>query len=149
MATRPPLSGIVFDEGLFGPLMGPVIGAGSSRIVVDYQGVPDLVIKVSYRPAPVSNWAEWNLWLQIQNEAVLASAFGACQAISASGKYLVMERLDNLNPQQVALRRCPPWITDRKPPAFGVNAKGEVKLRDYNHQSYGSFLSQLPLQACA
>jgi hypothetical protein len=145
MATNPPLSGLSNDEGAFAMAAGLVLGTGSARVVTEYIGHPGLVIKVSFRPTFASNWKEWLLWNQIEDEQPLAAIFGKCVAMSVSGKYLVMERLDDLNTAQAAQRFCPPWITDRKPSAFGLNAAGEVKLRDYAQQVLGFFLAQFPL----
>lgn len=145
MGTAPPLSGMILDDGLFASLMGLTVGTGSSRVVLEYVGQPDRVIKVGYRNPPIANWTEWNLWLQVENDPTLASVFGRCFAMSASGKFLVMERLTDLTDAQAANRLCPPWVTDKKRTAFGVNAAGDVKLRDYNQLALGSFLSRIPL----
>ncbi|WP_373928417.1 hypothetical protein QTN93_14875 [Sphingomonas aerolata] len=137
---------MILEDGLFPPLMGSPVGTGSSRVVLEYFGQPDCVIKVGYRNPPIANWTEWNLWLQVENDPALAPVFGRCLAISASGKFLVMERLNDLTDAQAAKRLCPPWVTDKKRTAFGVNAAGDVKLRDYNQLALGSFLSGIPLQ---
>ena len=59
--------------------------------------------------------------------------------MSASGKYLVMERLGDLKDDQSRERRAPPWVTDKKRSAFGVNATNEIKLRDYGQLALGFF----------
>ena len=144
MASAPPLTGLILDDGLFAPLMGLPIGTGSSRVVLTYQGHPELVIKVGYRHAQGGNWTEWNLWNQIKDEETLTPLFGECVAMSASGKFLVMEMLRDLTDEQAAARLCPPWVTDKKRSAFGINQAGEIKLRDYGQLALGFFLSKYP-----
>lgn len=144
MASEQPLTGLILDDSLFAPLMGSPIGTGFSRVVLTYQGYPDLVIKVGYRHAQAGNWTEWNLWNQIKDEEALAPLFGECVAMSASGRFLVMEKLEDLTDEQAAERLCPPWVTDRKRSAFGINKAGEIKLRDYGHLALGFFLSKFP-----
>ena len=146
MASSPPLAGLILDEGLFAPLMGLPVGTGSSRVVLTYEGQANLVIKVGFRHAQGANWTEWNLWHQIKDEPTLAPLFGECVAMSGTGKYLVMERLNDLNDQQAPARLCPPWVTDKKRSAFGVNQAGEIKLRDYGQLALGFFLSKFPGQ---
>ncbi|MGX7345455.1 hypothetical protein ACWM9A_06135 [Acetobacter pasteurianus] len=104
------------------------------------------MIKVDYRHAQSRNWTEWNPWNQIKSNQELAPLFGECVAMSASGKFLVMEKLDDLTEQQVAKRLCPPWVTDKKLSAFGSNKVGEIKLRDYGQLTLGLFLAQFPGQ---
>lgn len=53
-------------------------------------------------------------------------------AISRSGKYLVMERLDDLPRNGAAGQQAPNWWTDRKSKNFGgLPLSGAVKIRDY------------------
>lgn len=146
MTLAPRLSGLIIDEAPFAPLMGLPIGTGSSRVVLAYKDHPDLVIKVGYRHAQSGNWTEWNLWHQIENNRTLAPLFGECVAMSASGKFLVMEKLDNLTDEQAAARLCPLWVTDKKPSAFGINQAGKIKLRDYGQLALGLALASFPGQ---
>jgi len=145
MATNPPLSGIVLDELQFLGILGIPLGTGWSRVVVEALGYPDSVVKISYRPGNLANWTEWHLWQQIRSEANLAPLFGECRAISVTGKYLLMERLDSLTGTPTPTRVAPPWLTDRKPNAFGANAAGQVKIRDYAAVNLGSALAIPPL----
>lgn len=86
------------------------------------------------------------LWLQIRDEPAIAALFGECVAVSASGKYLIMERLDDpTGPPPQGVRKYPSWLTDIKPSAFGVNAAGYFKVRDYNKLKLGFWLAEAPL----
>ena len=54
-----------------------------------------------------------------------------------------MERLDDLTTDaQRGARRYPVWTTDTKRSAFGVNAAGEVKMRDYGLLVLGQTLAK-------
>lgn len=147
MVSATPLTGIILDDSVFAPLMGAPVGTGSTRVALAYQDHPDLVIKVGFRHAQSGNWTEWNLWHQIKDQVTLAPLFGECFAMSANGRFLVMERLDDLTNDKATKRLCPPWVTDRKRSAFGINQKGEIKLRDYGQLALGFFLSKFPGEA--
>lgn len=147
MTSLSPLTGLILDDNLFAPLMSLPLGTGSSRVVLACGGYPDVVIKVGYRHAQGANWTEWNLWHQIKDEEAMAPLFGECFAMSANGKFLVMERLNDLTDEQAPTRLCPPWVTDKKRSAFGVNRAGAIKLRDYGQLATGFFLSKFPGEA--
>ena len=98
---------------------------------------------MSRSPLHASNWTEWNLWNQVA-ETHLTNVMGRCFAISESGQYLVMERLDDLKPNDKENPvSCPSWVTDRKPSAFGLSANGQIKLRDYGQVTLPSGRGQL------
>ena len=94
------------------------------------------------KPPHTSNRTEWFIWNEIENEPGVAATLGRCDAMSTSGRFLIMERLDDLTtPEERTLRRYPDWTTDHKTNAFGVNAKGEVKVRDYGMVTLGQTLA--------
>ena len=124
-------------EKLIGDRIAP---PGSSRIVYKYVGRDDLVIKVSIS-SNVANWTEFLIYSAL-NELDGAAIFGAIHAVSASGKYLVMERLDDLLSADLPKRpNYHAWMTDRKPSACGKTADGVVKFRDYALVNVGSLLA--------
>lgn len=132
-----PLSGLVHDVDVF-PLLGTEIKSGSSRKVYEYKGEPDLVIKEHGNQPHMQNFTEWFIWIQIQGNTI-ADSFGMCHAMSTSGRYLVMERLDDLNSTD-SLIAFPAWVTDRTPDALGRNSNGDIKIRDYGNLCLGRVL---------
>jgi len=80
----------------FASLLGSKIASSSARTVYEYVGQPDLVIKEALKEFPYSNWLEYIAWQQIKDEPNLVQVIGECHALSYSGKYLVMERLDDV-----------------------------------------------------
>ncbi|MDN7352050.1 hypothetical protein [Acetobacter senegalensis] len=132
-----PLSGLVHDADVF-RLLGPEIGRGSSRKVYEYRGESDLVIKEHGHQPHMQNFTEWFIWIQIAGTPI-AGSFGVCHAMSTSGRYLVMERLDDLSATD-PLITFPRWTTDNKHSAQGRNGNGDVKIRDYGNVRLGSVL---------
>lgn len=143
------LDGMVLDDAAFQALLGKQIGNhGSARDVFEHLKDDGLVIKVSKLSSHFANWTEWMLWLQIRDEAAIKSLFGECVAVSASGKYLIMERLDDpVETLPKDARTYSSWLTDIKASAFGVNAAGAFKLRDYNKPNLGFWLAGAPMRS--
>jgi hypothetical protein len=104
-----------------------------------------VVVKKAKRPFGGSNYVEWFIW-QAVSETNLAPSFGRCIAISTTGRYLMMERLDNLLVDEVFLTpTLPDWVTDIKGrEVFGKNLAGEVKIRDYGLVKIGDALAAAP-----
>lgn len=119
--------------------------SGSSRIVYLFNGNDDLVIKEG-RSAPFSaNRKEWQIWNEICGSE-MANIFAECHAISTTGKYLVMERLNTAlgNQKRPA---TPIWLTDRKSSCLGVSSMGAVKVLDYGQSNdFEGLRSKAPLQ---
>ena len=67
--------------------------------------------------------------------------FGRCHAISSTGTYLMMERLNNL-PEDIRkkLPKLPDWVRDARANNFGMNREGEIKVRDYANIDFRSAL---------
>lgn len=58
--------------------------------------------------------------------------FGEVLEISEDGKYLMMERLDDVSRDEYAQTpSVPDWANDLQPKNFGKSADGEIKVRDY------------------
>ncbi len=122
-------------------LLGEKIGGGGSRNAYEVKNDPLAVIKVAKLPFPnaiewfVSNWVRGTQW---------ESAIGRCYAISKSGLYLVMERLDNITEaQRTETPTVPSFVSDVYSNNFGINAQGEIKIRDYRHGLRASELTDL------
>ena len=59
-------------------------------------------------------------------------AFGECHAISASGRYLIMERLESLpEGRETETPTLPSFVGDVWANNFGVDQAGVIKVRDY------------------
>ena len=104
---------------------------GSSREAFNVLGNNSVIIKKQRIPFPGCNMMEWFIW-NAAKDSSLASLFGQCHAISDTGRFLIMERLDTIDPPDLPqLPHVPQWFTDRKPSAFGRAANGTIKIRDY------------------
>lgn len=105
--------------------------AGTSREVFDVPSDPTIVVKKMILAFPGANIMEWHLWGAVK-DSFLSDVFGRCLSISETGRFLIMERLDDISPDDGP--RVPPiptWVQDTLPKAFGRDANGIVKLRDY------------------
>lgn len=118
------------------------IGSGTARDVYAVKERNDVVIKVQTIPFPHSNMVEWIVWgaLERMGEEILGNEtnqdlkniFAECFKISETGKYLLMERLEQSEPfDKETLIHCPSWFNDRKPSAFGKSNNGTTKILDY------------------
>jgi hypothetical protein len=101
---------------------------GSTRTVYPIPGHQDLVLKVAKNGSNAANWVEAVIYWHLTDN----SQFGEVVSISESGKYLVMERLDDLPADGAATQKIPTWWTDRKRENFGRSTStGAIKIRDY------------------
>ncbi len=127
------MSGIIPEADIEANIGSLLSEKGSSRIVYIFNGTDDLVIKAG-RSAPfAANRKEWEIWKEIA-DSEMANIFAKCHAISDTGKYLVMERLNpDLGDQERPA--TPTWLTDRKASCLGVSSKGTVKVLDYGQSS--------------
>ncbi len=111
-------------------LRGRKLGEGGSRIVFTIIGTRCLVLKWG-KFLSAGNRNEWHIWKAIEHSKI-AHLFARCYAISSDGRYLLMERVRNLNKTELKNRTgMPVWVTDRKPSAYGAANNGDIKLRDY------------------
>jgi len=102
-------------------------------------------IKDGYGGPNFPNYIEWFIWSSV-SETDLADVFGRCFAISTTGRYLMMERLDDISTADVPLTPLlPDWVKDIKGlTVFGKNQQGVVKVRDYALVKIGDALAQAP-----
>jgi hypothetical protein len=80
---------------------------------------------------PGANIKEFSVWGSIRR-GPYKDASGEVVAISESGKYLVMEKLVNIDQSEHhATPSLPDWVDDLKPINFGKTDAGRIKTRDY------------------
>lgn len=54
------------------------------------------------------------------------------RSVCESGKYLMMERLNDVSAQELCLTpSLPEWLSDMLPKNFGKTDAGKIKVRDY------------------
>jgi len=100
-------------------LQGCSTEEGGSRTGFECLSDPDSVIKEVHSGFPGSNFLEFNIWNAASNTS-LAPLFGEIRAISKSGFFILMERLDSIgNAQKKATPTMPEWLGDVWPNAFG------------------------------
>jgi hypothetical protein len=100
-------------------------------------------MKKVHLPSPAANYCEQLIWSSLQGTE-LEKDFGQILGISHSGKYLMMERLSDITEEEFKLTQDPPnWLQDVKFSAFGKNAEGEIKLRDYAMFDIGPALASV------
>lgn len=123
--------GVILSDRMIEDRMGARIDEGSSRVAYEYTGDSRFIIKRAIFAPPSDNIIEWSIWRLIR-QSPLGDRFGEIFAVSESGRYLVMERLDSITLADYASTPdIPPWLGDVKPAAFGKSASGFVKVRDY------------------
>lgn len=150
---NPPLEGLKDDNAFINLLDNKSILSGTTREVYYTNDGSHFVIKKARRfTAPnITEWLIWHEVLKMEEKDILnfvprpgfSLKFGRCTAISETGRYLMMERLDDI-PQEFSIvdDRFPLWLNDKKPDAFGVDAFGNVKVRDYATIDFFSGLSE-------
>ena len=106
---------------------GKPFGIGTTRDAYSIPCCNNKIIKVSKVPSNMTNWAE----LVIFHGLIEKSLFGEIFSWSESGKYLVMERLDDINVKELSGFSVPFWWDDKKPSNLGRSSTGEIKIRDY------------------
>ena len=111
---------------------GKYFAKGTARVAFNVLSDHDVVIKKARAFPPSSNFLEWFIWQSaLAQNGQLAKILGKCHAISKSGRYLMMEHLDDLtNDDYADVPDVPVWFNDPKPSAFGKRG-GTIKIRDY------------------
>ncbi|MEH6952642.1 hypothetical protein V4R08_15215 [Nitrobacter sp. NHB1] len=80
-------------------------------------------------------------------ETVFKTKFGQILGISESGRFLMMEKLGDLDDAEYESTSAPPtWLNDVKKNAFGKTADGKIKIRDYGAVEIGTSLAKAPTQ---
>jgi hypothetical protein len=123
---------------------------GGSRRVYYVKNNPDRVIKEVRADSFVgTNFIEWFVWNWIKDTG-LREVFGECFEISETGRYLIMERLDDLAEDEYSKTpSVPDWLTDVWHRSFGKNRERRIKIRDYNSVRAGAALETAELWRCA
>lgn len=103
------------------------LARGTGRDVYEIPDHPDKVLKVSNCQSNFSNWAEVLIYDQFKEGDDLAKLY----SWSWSGRFLVMERLSPLSPEEFAAHNFPHYLTDRKRENYGKDAAGRIKALDY------------------
>jgi hypothetical protein len=118
------------------------VGEGTSRKVYGVRDRDDVVIKVQDSGLPQGNMIEWIVWSALcemgedimgtEPNPEIKSVFAECFKISVSGRYLMMERLDQIEKETpLKIQQFPDWLNDKKRSAFGLSSSGSVKVMDY------------------
>lgn len=123
-------------------LCGKEFARGMHRSVHDVKGHPNVVMKVNNNTT-FANWNEYLVSSALQGRAEpVAQLMGNVSAISATGKYLIMERLQDIN-RRLSGIQYPVWLNDYfKPSAYGLTSAGTVKVRDYGTLKLADVLSR-------
>jgi hypothetical protein len=135
------------DETCRGLIMEPQIGRGGARVTFGVKDDPSVVIKKVHLPFVGANVIEWIIWAAVK-DTPLGMLFGECRSISETGRYLIMERLEDISESDYSSTpTMPNWLNDLKPSNFGKSASGAIKLRDYATIQIGKQLAAaLPYQ---
>lgn len=122
-------------------ISAPELGTGSARTVYPVEGDHYAVIKKINVQFVGANTMEWHIWCAIR-DTELAPSFGQCKAISESGRFLIMERLDDISESDRSdTPPMPEWVGDVWWTNFGKNHQGQIKIRDYATVDLGEVLA--------
>ncbi len=118
--------------------IGEPIGGGNTREIFGDQEYDTRVIKRARESSVGANWVEYFVWTAARDTR-WANVITQCFAISESGKFLSMERVQApIPPARYAdVPNLPWWLNDLLPKNFGVAADGTVKVCDYALVSLG------------
>jgi hypothetical protein len=124
-------------------MCGGKIRHGTSRYVFEVRNDPTMVIKQVHLPFVGANLFELFVWNAVSNTK-WRPVFGECLAVSDSGRYLMMERLDDIEEADYPnTPSVPVWMSDLKPENFGRTKTGLIKIRDYGMAKIGAVLSKV------
>jgi hypothetical protein len=116
------------DDAIFEKLLGAQFASGEHRTVHEVVGHPEMVMKVA-RYSHIANWCEYLVSSSLEKYET-EFHIGSVPSISASGRFLLMERLNDLD-RSLAGVAIPGWLDDVKISNFGISSEGVVKIRDY------------------
>jgi hypothetical protein len=124
-------------------LVGQRIGGGGAREVFEVKNDPGAIIKVAAQ-YPFTNFIEWLIWTWVR-DTHWRKAFGECHTISASGRYLIMERLENLpEGRKTDTPTLSSFVRDVWANNFGIDPAGVIKVRDYANISMTELVENVP-----
>jgi hypothetical protein len=127
----PPYPPLLLDSNVEQLIRYPAFARGTSREVFDVATDQLVIVKRQIIRFPGANIMEWQIWNAVKSTAA-GGVFGQCHSISETGQYLIMERLDDITQADWGnVPNVPAWLNDKKPSAFGKDASGLVKVRDY------------------
>jgi hypothetical protein len=122
-------------------IVEPPLGRGGARVAFPVKDNPSVVIKKVHLRFVGANVIEWIVWNSMK-QTTLKQYFGECLSISETGRYLIMERLDDISPADYkACPTMPNWLNDLKPSNFGKDQSGQIRLRDYANVQLGKQLA--------
>lgn len=126
-------------EELFDPIPFSKGSSRTAHVVIKDHAV---IVKRSIAAFPGSNFREWFIWNAAEASASnLSNLLGKCFSISETGRYILMERLDDLSPTDYPnIPNVPVWFNDPKPCAFGKSGD-HIKIRDYGLVDSSKLLS--------
>ncbi len=112
---------------------GRMIGCGRTREAYAVPSHADKIMKVSSASRYVNNWTEIVVYQNVTDNSFL----GRISAWSESGRFLIMERLDDVSRDEVTGLHVPGWWLDRDGDIknIGRSLTGQLKLRDYGSLS--------------
>jgi hypothetical protein len=122
------------DDTNFIALKGSKIKIGTTRAVYEVNGHPGFVIKESISACNVENETEAELYVTavMNSFQKVLECIAKVEAISQSGKYLIMEKLDTNIPTNLRSNgRIPEEVADNKLSNFGVAVGNKIKCLDY------------------
>lgn len=125
------------DDVLFEQLCGREFAAGEHRTIHDVIGHPDMVMKAA-RYSHFANWSEYLISSALEPHSTEVRV-GYVASISASGRFLLMERLTDVVGSLAGVV-VPRWLNDVKRSTFGVSGDGLIKVRDYGLLKLGDQL---------
>ncbi|ABQ66560.1 hypothetical protein Swit_0189 [Rhizorhabdus wittichii RW1] len=127
----PDYRAVMSDQDFEALIDAAPFATGSARVAYEVPSDADVVVKKSKGAFAAANLIEWFVWRSAETQNALQAVLGRCLAISESGAYLMMERLDDITKDDYAdVPDVPTWFNDPKPNAFGKR-NGAIKIRDY------------------
>lgn len=125
------------DDAIFEKLLGAQFSSGEHRTVHEVVGHPELVMKVA-RYSHFANWCEYLISSSLETYETKFH-IGRVSSISASGRFLLMERLNDFDHSLTGVA-IPGWLNDVKNSNFGISSDGVIKIRDYGMLKLGDQL---------
>lgn len=135
------MPGGLMAEAEFEKLLGESFkNKGGARQAFNVPSNPYAIVRKVHGKFVGPNVIEWIIWNTVR-ESKWEKVFGQCHAISPTGTYLMMERLNDLSEaMRPNLPKLPDWVRDVWANNFGVNHNGEIKVRDYANIDFKSVL---------